>query len=97
VVKNTELIVFLSPHIYKEDEPIPEDAMEKYREIKNRPMPSLGETKKNKDKPVSSSEKEDTEEKIIQESIKSPQENRDVTDGLSSMVTLCEEFLSPNM
>ncbi|MGD8786300.1 MAG: secretin N-terminal domain-containing protein, partial [Phycisphaerales bacterium] len=84
VVKNTELIVFLSPHIYKEDEPIPEDAMEKYREIKNRPMPSLGETKKNKDKPVSSSEKEDTEEKIIQESIKSPQENRDVTDGLSS-------------
>jgi type II secretory pathway component GspD/PulD (secretin) len=112
VVKNTELIVFLSPHIYKEDEPIPEDAMEKYREIKDRPMPSLDKTSKNNDKPASSSEKdienedesvpslekvEGTEEKIIQESIKSPQENQDVTDGLSSMVTLCEEFLSPNM
>ncbi len=41
VVNNTELIVFLSPHIYKEGEPIPEEAMEKYREIKDRPMPSL--------------------------------------------------------
>jgi type II secretory pathway component GspD/PulD (secretin) len=41
VVNNTELIVFLSPHIYKEQEPIPEDAMEKYREIKDKPMPSL--------------------------------------------------------
>ncbi len=96
VVNNTELIVFLSPHIYKEDEPIPEDAMEKYREIKNRPMPSLDKTKKNKKKPVTSSEKgiknenepvpslekvEDTEEQLIQESIKSPQENQDVTDG----------------
>jgi len=41
VVNNTELIVFLSPHIYKEEEPIPEDAMEKFKEIKDRPMPSL--------------------------------------------------------
>ncbi|MHC4103605.1 MAG: type II secretion system protein GspD [Planctomycetota bacterium] len=41
VVTNTELIVFLSPHIYKEEEPIPEDAMEKFWEIKERPMPSL--------------------------------------------------------
>jgi len=41
VVNNTELIVFLSPHIYKEGEPIPEDAMEKFWEIKERPMPSL--------------------------------------------------------
>jgi len=41
VVENTELIVFLSPHIYKEGEPIPEDAMAKFREIKDRPMPSL--------------------------------------------------------
>lgn len=41
VVNNTELIVFLSPHIYKEGEPIPEEAMEKFREIKDRPMPSL--------------------------------------------------------
>lgn len=41
VVNNTELIVFLSPHIYEDEEPIPEDAMEKFREIKDRPMPSL--------------------------------------------------------
>lgn len=41
VVNNTELIVFLSPHIYKEGEPIPEDAMAKFREIKDSPMPSL--------------------------------------------------------
>lgn len=41
VVNNTELIIFLSPHIYKDDEMIPEDAMEKFREIKDRPMPSL--------------------------------------------------------
>ncbi len=41
VVNKTELIVFLSPHIYKEGEPIPEDAMEKFKEIKDMPMPSL--------------------------------------------------------
>ena len=41
VVTNTELIIFLSPHIYNDEEPIPEDAMEKFREIKDRPMPSL--------------------------------------------------------
>jgi type IV pilus assembly protein PilQ len=44
VVTNTELIVFLSPHIYKEEEPIPEDAMGKFWEIKERPMPSLEKT-----------------------------------------------------
>ncbi len=41
VVNNTELIVFLSPHIYEDEEPIPDDAMEKFREIKDMPMPSL--------------------------------------------------------
>ena len=46
VVDNTELIIFLSPHIYNDEEPISEDAMEKFREIKDRPMPSL---KKNGD------------------------------------------------
>ncbi|UCB59639.1 MAG: hypothetical protein JSW72_05745, partial [Candidatus Bathyarchaeota archaeon] len=38
IVNNTELIVFLSPHIYKEGEPIPEDAMSKFNEITDRPM-----------------------------------------------------------
>jgi type II secretory pathway component GspD/PulD (secretin) len=42
VVTNTELIVFLAPHIYnEEEETIPGDAMEKFKEIKDRPMPSL--------------------------------------------------------
>jgi len=41
VVNNNELIVFLSPHIYKDEEPIDEDAMKKFKEIKNRPIPSL--------------------------------------------------------
>ena len=45
VVNNTELIVFLSPHIYKDNESIPEEAMEKFRELKDRPMPSLEEDK----------------------------------------------------
>ncbi|MBA7632548.1 Type 3 secretion system secretin [subsurface metagenome] len=40
VVKNSELIVFLSPHIYK-GEPIPEEAMAKFKEIKDKPMLSL--------------------------------------------------------
>ena len=48
VVTNTELIVFLSPHIYKEEESIPEDAMEKFREIKDMPMPSLEKTEDDK-------------------------------------------------
>jgi len=45
VVYNTELIVFLSPHIYTEGEAIPEDALEKFWEIKERPMPSLEKVK----------------------------------------------------
>jgi Flp pilus assembly secretin CpaC len=38
VINNTELIVFLSPHIYKEGEPIPEDMMSKFNEITDKPM-----------------------------------------------------------
>lgn len=40
IVKNSELIVFLSPHIYK-GEPISKEAMAKFEEIKDRPMLSL--------------------------------------------------------
>jgi type II secretory pathway component GspD/PulD (secretin) len=60
VVTNTELIVFLSPHIYTEGEPIPEDAMEKYWEIKERPMPSLEKVK-------------DAKKQLLTEDIKAPQ------------------------
>ena len=43
VFNNTELIVFVSPHIYKEGEPIDEDAMAKFNEIRDKPMLSLPE------------------------------------------------------
>jgi type II secretory pathway component GspD/PulD (secretin) len=46
VVNNTELIVFISPHIYKEGEPIPEDAMLKFEEIRKRPVLLLPEDAK---------------------------------------------------
>ncbi len=52
VVKNSELIVFLSPHIYK-GEPIPDDEMAKFNEMKDRPMlsvPNEGEKKDQLDK-----------------------------------------------
>ena len=40
ITKNSELIVFLAPHIYK-GEPVPDDAMSKYEEIKGKQMLSL--------------------------------------------------------
>ena len=46
VINNTELIVFLSPHIYKEGEPIPDDEMSKFKEITERPMLLLPEEAK---------------------------------------------------
>ena len=49
VINNTELIVFLSPHIYKEGEPIPEDMMSKYNEITNKPMLLLPEEAKQRE------------------------------------------------
>jgi type II secretory pathway component GspD/PulD (secretin) len=39
-IKNTELLVFISPHIHK-GEPVPVEAMAKFKEIKDRPMLSL--------------------------------------------------------
>ncbi len=40
VVQNTELLVLLSPHI-NENEPVPAEAMTRFKEIKNRPVLSL--------------------------------------------------------
>ncbi len=40
IFKNSELVVFISPHIYKDD-PIPDDKKAKYDEITDRPMLSL--------------------------------------------------------
>jgi Flp pilus assembly secretin CpaC len=42
VLNNSELIVLLSPHLHKA-EPIPDEAMSKFRQIKDRPMLSLPE------------------------------------------------------
>ncbi|MHC4644885.1 MAG: type II secretion system protein GspD [Planctomycetota bacterium] len=37
VVKNSELVIFLSPHVYK-DQAVPEDALKKYEEITEKSM-----------------------------------------------------------
>ena len=49
VLTNTELIVFVSPHIYKDGERIPEDAMAKFKEIRDKPMLLLPEEAKLKE------------------------------------------------
>ena len=49
VINNTELIVFLSPHIYKEGEPIPKDMMSKFNEINDKPMLLLPEEAKERE------------------------------------------------
>jgi type II secretory pathway component GspD/PulD (secretin) len=48
VVKNSELIVFLSPHIYK-GEPLSEEQMAKFKEISERPILSLPKDKEKND------------------------------------------------
>ena len=40
IVKNSELIIFLSPHIYK-DEPIPDEEMDKFNEITSQSLLSI--------------------------------------------------------
>ena len=49
VVKNSELIVFLSPHIYK-GEPPPKEQMAKFKEISERPILSLPKDKEEEEK-----------------------------------------------
>ena len=49
VIKHTELLLFLSPHIYK-GEPLSEEEMRRYSEIRDRPMLSVpGEHEKQKE------------------------------------------------
>ena len=57
VVKNSELIVFLSPHIYK-GEPPPKEQMAKYKEISERPILSLPKEDKKKNGWFSQSDKQ---------------------------------------
>ena len=85
VTKNSELIVFLSPHIYK-DEPIPDDAMSKFRQIRDRPMLS------------SQNDREAIKKKLLEKIKKLRNEkNPDNTEELLSNLTSLEKILSEEM
>jgi len=82
VVNNTELIVFLSPHIYKEGEPIPEDAMSKFNEITGRPMlllPKEAKQREYRDQLDQSAKERTTAIELLQQKIA---ECEQVKDGL---------------
>jgi len=49
ITKNSELVVFLSPHIYK-DEPLPDNLMAKFNELRNKPLLQLPNKDKDKNK-----------------------------------------------
>jgi type II secretory pathway component GspD/PulD (secretin) len=85
VVKNSELIVFLSPHIYR-GEPIPDEAMVKFKEIKEKPILSLPEDR-------------DAAKKMLLKRIKILQNKKDedVTEELLSTLTSLEKILSQEM
>jgi len=85
VIKNSELIVFLSPHIYR-GEPIPDEAMAKFNEIKERPMLSLPDDR-------------DAAKKMLLKRIKMLQNKKDedVTRELLSTLTSLEKILSQEM
>ena len=85
VIKNSELIVFLSPHIYR-GEPIPDEAMAKFNEIKERPMLSLPDDR-------------DAAKKMLLKRIKMLQNKKDedVTKELLSTLTSLEKILSQEM
>lgn len=88
VVKNTELIVFISPHIYNEGELIPEAEMSKYREITDRPMLSLSPQKNR-----------EAAKKRLLERIQALQNKKgeNVTEELLSNLSELEEILSQEM
>jgi len=85
VAKNSELIVFLSPHIYK-GEPIPDDAMSKFRQMRDRPMLS------------SKNDRQATKKELL-ERIKRLQNEKNpaATEELLSNLTSLEKILSEEM
>ena len=85
IEKNSELLVFLSPHIYK-GEPVPNDEMAKFKEIKERPMLSL------------TNDRDVKKEKLL-EKIKKlrNKKDEDVTKELLSTLTSLEKILSQEM
>ena len=72
IVNNTELIVFISPHIYKDGEPVDEAAMAKRRDLTDRPMLSL-----------SSKEGSETAKKMLpgKKDTQKYQKKNDITDS----------------
>lgn len=85
VVNNTELIVLLSPHIYK-GEPVSDDEMAKFKEIKERPMLSLTNDRDAKKQSLLK------KLKILQN-----KKDEDVTKELLSTLTSLEKILSQEM
>jgi len=85
VAKNSELIIFISPHIYK-NEPIPKDAMSKYREIRDFSM-------------LSSKNDRQTIKKELLDKIKKLQNEKNpaATEELLSNLSSLEKILSEEM
>jgi type IV pilus assembly protein PilQ len=85
VLKNSELVVFLSPHIYK-GEPIPEDQMTKFREITVNPLLSLD------------GDREATKQRLLEKIKKLQNEkDKDVHNELLLTLDSLEEILSAEM
>ena len=85
VAKNSELIIFISPHIYK-GEPVPHDAMSKYNEIRDFSM-------------LSSKNDRETIKKELLERIKKLQNEKNpaATEELLSNLTTLEKILGEEM
>jgi type IV pilus assembly protein PilQ len=84
-VKNSELIVFLSPHIYR-GEPVPEDQITKFREITARPLLSLD------------GDRNSTKQKLLEKIKKLQNEkDKDVHNELLLTLDSLEKILSAEM
>ena len=85
VLKNSELVVFLSPHIYK-GEPVPDDQITKFREITARPLLSLD------------GDRDSTKQKLLEKIKKLQNENdKDVHNELLLTLDSLEKILSAEM
>jgi type IV pilus assembly protein PilQ len=85
VLKNSELVVFLSPHIYK-GEPVPEDQITKFRKITANPLLSLDGDR-------------DSTKQMLLEKIKALQneKDKDVHNELLLTLDSLEKILSAEM
>ncbi|KPK41687.1 MAG: hypothetical protein AMJ65_08945 [Phycisphaerae bacterium SG8_4] len=96
VLNNTELIVFVSPHIYRDGEPIGEDAMSKYKEITDRPMLSLPVHKNTE--AIKDENREATKKRLLKRIEELQNRNdEDAAEELLSNLSDLEEILSREM